>query len=130
LAIISAQTLYAQEWKKKTNTSYLNQLSADLNKIYEDYRSAVETYAFERDILIRQVTDNGRTVSLVRIMPSGLPEFYMTHNLKAAENVGTTRLRPRADLSLNLTGKNILVGVWDSGSTNVEHQEFWRPRGD
>jgi subtilisin family serine protease/PKD repeat protein len=124
LMIFTAQILYAQDWKKKTNTSYLIRLSEDLNKIYEDYRTAVETYAFERDILIREVMDNGRTVSLVRIMPSGLPEFYMTHNLKAAQNVGTTRLRPKADLSLNLTGKNILVGVWDSGSTNVEHQEF------
>jgi hypothetical protein len=54
LATVSAQTLYAQEWKKKTNTSYLNQLSADLDKIYEDHRSAVETYAFERDILMRR----------------------------------------------------------------------------
>jgi subtilisin family serine protease len=124
LATISVQTLYAQEWKNKTNTSYLNQLSADLDKIYEDHRSAVETYAFERDILMREVTDNGRTISLVRVMPSGFPEYYMTHNLKAAQNVGTSRLRPKANLSLNLTGKNILVGVWDSGSTNVEHQEF------
>ena len=122
--LISVTITFAQKSQNTTNKSYLISLSADLDKIYQDYRESVETYAFERDILIREVMDNGRTISLIRIMPSGIPEYYMTHNLKAAENVGTTKLRPRSDLALNLTGKNITIGVWDSGSTNVEHQEF------
>jgi PKD repeat protein len=126
LAIASflAFNIHAQGWKAKTKTTYLQQLSVDLDKIYEDYRQSVETYALERDMLLREVTNNGRTLSLIRIMPSGVPEFYLTHNLLAAQNVGVNRLRPGADLSLNLTGKAVTVGVWDSGSTNVEHQEF------
>ncbi len=122
--IFSVSEIHAQKSKNKTNSSYLKNLSVELDKIYQDYQESVEKYVFERDVLIREVLDNGRTVSLVRIMPSGIPEYYITHNQKAAENVGTTKLRPRADLSLNLTGKNITIGVWDSGSTNVEHQEF------
>ena len=122
--LLSVTVLYAQKSKNKTNTSYLKNLSVELDKIYQDYRESVETFAFERDVLIREVLENGRTVSLIRIMPSGIPEYYMTHNQEAAQNVGTTKLRPRAELSLNLTGKDITVGVWDSGSTNVEHQEF------
>jgi subtilisin family serine protease len=122
--VMSATGLQAQVSQTKTNVSYLKDLSVKLDNIYQDYQEEVERYAFERDILIRDKMDNGRTYSLIRIMSSGLPEYYVTHNLDAARNVGTTKLRPRSDLSLNLTGKNILIGVWDSGSTNVEHQEF------
>ena len=121
---MSAMKSFAQSWKASTNRTYLKNLSQELDKVYQEYRKSAETFAFERDIQIREVLENGTTVSLIRIMPSGLPEYYKTDNQKAAENVGTTKLRPRADLSLNLTGKNMTIGVWDSGSTNVEHQEF------
>lgn len=113
-----------QNWKAKTNSAYLRNLSVELTTAYEKYQQSVEQFAFERDILLREVLDNGSTISLIRIMPSGIPEYYKTFNLLASENVGVTRLRPGAALSLNLTGKNMLIGVWDSGSTNVEHQEF------
>ncbi len=114
----------AQKSTSTTNTPYLKSLSIKLDKIYQDYKETVEKFAFERDVLLREVLDNGSTVSLIRIMPSGIPEYYKTFNLKASKNVGAINLRPRADLSLNLTGKNITIGIWDSGSTNVEHQEF------
>ena len=110
--------------KKSTNSAYLKILSIELDRIYKEYQKSVETYAFERDIVVREVLDNGSTVSLIRIMPSGLPEYYRTFNQLAAENVGTSKLRPGAELSLNLTGRNMIIGIWDSGSTNVEHQEF------
>ena len=115
---------YAQNWKSVTNTSYLKKLSFDLDQMYQEYQKSVQTYTFERDILMREVLDNGTTVSIIRIMPSGIPEYYMSFNQQASENVGTSKLRPGADLSLNLTGKNMLIGVWDSGSINEEHQEL------
>lgn len=121
---ISGTLIYAQDGRSGTNSFYLKNLSLELDKIYQEFKQSAEAFAFERDILMREVLDNGSTVSLIRIMPSGIPEYYKTFNQKAAENVGAIKLRPRADLSLNLTGKNILIGVWDSGSTNVEHQEF------
>lgn len=114
----------AQNWRSSTNSSYLKNLSLELNTIYEEYQKSVETFVLERSVLLREVLDNGTTVSLIRIMPSGIPEYYKTFNLLASENVGTSKLRPGAELSLNLSGKNMLIGVWDSGSTNVEHQEF------
>ena len=119
-----ASSLNAQDWKEATNRPYLIDLADELNKTYLENQTSAQKYALERDILIREKLDDGRTISLIRIMPSGLPEYYMTHNLLASQNVGTSRLRPRANLALNLTGKNMLIGVWDSGSTNVEHQEF------
>jgi len=124
ILLFSTSTLHAQNSKKSTNSAYLIELSSRLERIYQEYQATVQQYAFERDILLREVTEQGRTYSLIRIMPSGLPEYYMTHNQRAAINVGTTKLRPRADLALNLTGEGITIGVWDSGSTNVEHQEF------
>lgn len=120
----TALSLQGQNWKSSTNSSYLKNLSAELDNIYKEHKLSAETFAFEQHILMREVLDNGSTISLIRIMPSGLPEYYATFNQKAAENVGTIKLRPRSDLSLNLTGKNMLIGVWDAGSTNVEHQEF------
>ncbi|MCG8306205.1 MAG: S8 family serine peptidase [Cytophagales bacterium] len=122
--LLLAYNTFAQEWKTATNAAYLKNLSVELDRIYKEYQTSVQTYAFERNILVREVFDHGKTVSLIRIMPSGIPEYYMTFNQLAAENVGTSKLRPGAELSLNLTGKNMVIGIWDSGSTNVEHQEF------
>lgn len=122
LPIISL--LQAQDILKETNRTYLLELADNLNSTYQQNKLTAEAFALERSILMREKLEDGRTISLIRIMPSGLPEFYITHNLRASQNVGTTRLRPRANLSLNLTGKNITIGVWDSGSTNVQHQEF------
>ena len=119
-----AFTGYGQNWKSSTNSAYLKTLSANLDQIYKDYKASVEQYALEREILIREVMTNGSTVSLIRIMPSGIPEYYKSDNFKASQNVGTSKLRPKASLSLNLTGKNFLIGVWDSGSINSEHQEL------
>jgi subtilisin family serine protease len=119
-----ASSVNAQDWKEATNRPYLIDLADELNKSYLENQTSAQKYALERDILVREKLEDGRTISLIRIMPSGLPEYYMTHNLLASQNVGTSRLRPRANLALNLTGKNMLIGVWDSGSTNVEHQEF------
>lgn len=116
--------LYAQNWRAGTNTSYLKNLSQELDLKYQAYQQNVQTFTLERNILLREVLDNGTTISLIRIMPSGIPEYYMTFNQLASENVGTSKLRPGASLSLNLTGKNMLIGVWDSGSINEEHQEF------
>ncbi len=124
LLFISTQHLQAQNWRSATNISYLKRLSFELDSIYREYQKTVQTFAFERDVLVREVYDNGRTVSLVRIMPSGLPEYYISHNFRASENVGVVKLRPRASLALNLTGKSMTIGVWDSGSINSEHQEF------
>ena len=124
LFLISVFPGVAQEWKTKTNSAYLRNLSIELDLAYQNYKRSAETYAFERDIQLREVLENGSTVSLIRIMPSGIPEYYKTFNLLASQNVGASKLRPSAELSLNLTGKNMLIGVWDSGSTNVEHQEF------
>ncbi|MDZ7606392.1 MAG: S8 family serine peptidase [Cyclobacteriaceae bacterium] len=113
-----------QELVGTANRSYLLNLSKELKEEFEINQASVAYYALERSLLLREKMENGSTVSLIRIMPSGLPEYYKSHNQNAAINVGTVRLRPRADLGLNLTGKNILIGIWDSGSTNVEHQEF------
>ncbi len=121
---IMSLVVHAQKSTSKTNTPYLKNLSVELDKIYQEYKESVEIFAFERDVLLREVLDNGSTVKLIRILPSGIPEYYKTFNFRASQNVGTTKLRPRADLSLNLTGKNMFIGIWDSGSTNVEHQEF------
>jgi len=115
---------FGQELIGAANKSYLLNLSQELNKEFEIDQASVAYYALERSLLLREKMENGSTVSLIRIMPSGLPEYYVSHNQKAAINVGTVRLRPRADLGLNVTGKNMLIGIWDSGSINVEHQEF------
>lgn len=124
IILIPVTQTWAQELVGSANRSYLLNLSKELREEFEINQASVEYYALERSLLLREKMENGSTVSLIRIMPSGLPEYYKSHNQNAAINVGTVRLRPRADLGLNLTGKNILIGIWDSGSTNVEHQEF------
>lgn len=52
------------------------------------------------------------------------PSYVTTHNSNAALTTGTLHLFPGGRLGLNLTGRGLLLGIWDGGHVLTEHSEF------
>lgn len=73
---------------------------------------------------IYTTTPDGRAISLQRLDANGKPVYYSTFNAQAAATTNTNTLYPEAESGFSLTGKGMLVGVWDGGGTRVSHDEF------
>lgn len=55
----------------------------------------------------------------------GAPIVKSTFNLESAQTVSAQRLWPGGGSGFNLTGTNVLIGEWDGGDAQTNHQEFW-----
>lgn len=73
-----------------------------------------------------QLADTSKTNGIIILnhIDNGHPSFLKTHNINAAISSGIDLLWPNSNLSFNLDGSNIEVGVWDGGSIYQQHQEF------
>lgn len=72
----------------------------------------------------RRLYPDGRVVAIRRISPTGMPQYLSTSNLDAARTVSSDRVWKDGGLGLDLSGKNLVVGVWDAGVLRVTHKEF------
>jgi len=71
----------------------------------------------------RQVGARGEVIEL-RAIVGGIPRYYITHNLNAADSVSTDECWPGAFWGLALSGAGVVLGVWDSGAVYAAHSEF------
>ncbi|WP_139352803.1 S8 family serine peptidase [Algoriphagus sp. A40] len=55
---------------------------------------------------------------------SGYPVIYAPHNINAAITTGANHLQPGGSLGLNLTGKGLVVGIFDQTRPKRDHPEF------
>lgn len=55
---------------------------------------------------------------------SGYPVIYAPHNINAAITTGANHLQPGGSLGLNLSGKGLVVGIFDQTRPKRDHPEF------
>ena len=67
---------------------------------------------------------NQRMVQFRRIDPTGMPEYYGQTNEGTAKTISSFALKPGGSTGLNLTGKDIRIGVWDGGLIFKDHSFF------
>jgi hypothetical protein len=79
--------------------------------------------AAQRGWLTRYVSPQGRVVEL-QCLVNGMPWYYITHNLDAADTVSTDECWPGGSGGLELTGDGVTLGIWDGGKVGVGHNEF------
>ncbi|MGD8453775.1 MAG: S8 family serine peptidase [Phycisphaerae bacterium] len=89
-------------------------------------RAQAQTYARDNGWQVRHVGHNGRTYELQAIV-RGIPRYFVTHNLNAADSVSSDELWPGYSSGLNLTGSGITLGVWDGDAVETTHPEFSSP---
>lgn len=64
------------------------------------------------------------SISELMAVQNGHPVFYTTHNIKAADTIGSDEVWPGGSLGLSLTGTNHTLGMWDVAAVRTAHAEF------
>ncbi len=122
-----SEAAFAQESKdylKETQQDQLKQLATDFNSAYEQEMNKAVQLARDRGLPIRKELEDGRTVELQGIFPTGELKYYTTTNLDAAKTDGTDKVWPSGSLGLNLTGNGLTAGEWDGGAVYSSHQDL------
>jgi len=87
-------------------------------------RTAAKSYALRHGIPIQESFSDGTLLELVAVR-DGMPLFYTTHNLIAADTISTTEIWPNGSSGLDLTGTNTTFGMWDGDAVRQTHREFY-----
>ncbi len=94
-----------------------------LRSVDRERRERALQWAAERNLPLRVRQSDGRTIELVDVA-GNRPVYRTSLNQFAAGVTGTVYLRAGQRLGLNLTGKDMLIGLWDAGRPLADHQEF------
>lgn len=94
---------------------------AELKAIEEADRMAAVARAQELGIPVRRELPDGRVQEVAGLDERGQLLFRITHNVSAGISTAANLVQAAP---YNLTGTNILAGVWDGGSVRSAHQEF------
>lgn len=84
-------------------------------------RDAGRRRAEELGLPLRQELPDGRVREVVGINEHGYPLYYATRNVSAGISTGANVLQAAP---YQLTGENLVLGVWDGGSGRTTHNEF------
>ena len=81
-------------------------------------------FATQNNLDLKKVLEDGTEIELIA-MKNGMPLYYSTSNLSAAQTTRTDKLWENGGLSLSLDGLGYSkLGEWDGGAVRVSHQEF------
>ncbi len=104
--------------------------SEEIQRLVELYRKealmekqAARELARSRNLPVVIRHDEGPDIELMRIR-HGVPVYYKTLNARAAQTTRTMTVYPDGILGLDLTGRNMRLGIWDSGHVRRTHQEL------
>ncbi len=87
-------------------------------------RKAILLKAAARNIPVRFFMENGESAELLYFDLLDQPVYYKVMNVNAAKTTGTNSLQPGGDLGLNLTGKGMVVGIYDQTRPKIDHPEY------
>lgn len=122
--MVAGLSLPAQKgFQYEKNTAALEALLEKVKKEDAERDQRVNAYLKEHPKLSRSQQQAGHNLYLYDI-ENGRPVYLTSHNQEAAENLGVPAVREGGRLGLNLTGKNLKVHVWDSGTARFTHQEY------
>ncbi len=72
---------------------------------------------------VHGLTPDGREFALQHIV-NGIPRYYITDNVDAADSLSSDECWPGGSSGLNLTGAGVTLGIWDGGGVRLTHEEF------
>lgn len=113
-----------QEAIRQTDVEALQAMSQRLRIESQQKKAIAIQAAQQRGWPIRLEIPDGAVIELQELREDGMPVYYTTHNLDAADTVSTDELWPGGASGLGLTGTGSTLGVWDGGGVLVAHQEF------
>lgn len=100
------------------------EVQVDLEREHILRQEKVSRVIKERNIPYSYVSDLGVYSEIVDVYPDGRPLYYQGFNSRAAQIAKIPAIQKGGKFSLNLTGKNVLIGVFDATPVYKKHDEF------
>ncbi|MDM1533246.1 S8 family serine peptidase [Myroides marinus] len=100
------------------------EVQVDLEKEHILRQEKVSRVIKERNIPYSYVSDLGVYSEIVDVYPDGRPLYYQGFNSRAAQIAKVPAIQKGGKFNLNLTGKNVLIGVFDATPVYKKHDEF------
>lgn len=110
--------------QSESNKEVLASLTDRLKKeISENYAKAL-ILADKNGWNKRYWDADGDFFELKEVTNEGYPLYYTSSNAGSAFTSRANKLMPNGGLGLNLTGKDLFVGVWDQDNAKINHLDF------
>ncbi|MFH1196301.1 MAG: S8 family serine peptidase [bacterium] len=122
IVILSVHNLYAQTTNQQQRT-FLQKFAETKSLKWQKDRIEAEALANKLGIPIRITYPDGRALELQKF-ENGIPKYYHTNNIYSAYTISTDKVWPGGISGLSLTGKDVLLGIWDGGGTRTTHREL------
>jgi hypothetical protein len=75
------------------------------------------------DVAERALLPDGRVIGLVGLSGKS-PRFNISHNAGVADTIRVDELWPGGSSGFDLSGTNVIIGIWDDGDVLTNHIEF------
>jgi hypothetical protein len=110
-----------------TQISKLEELAQHLRTRSASLRGELFVKLSEAETGPQAALNADRDIELMFVDETGIPRFYETDNLIAAETVSADEVWPGGSAGLSLDGSGTVLGelgLWDAGGVLLSHQEF------
>ncbi len=91
---------------------------------YLSEREAALSHARQHNLPTVEILADGQAVYLDRMLPSGELVYITSHNQRAARTTETDQVQVGGRLGLGLDGRGFVIGVFEVGIPNAQHQEL------
>ena len=110
--------------QKESNKEALLYIIDRLKKEHNENYSKTLDFAKKKGWKKRYTDSLGNFYELKEVTKNGYPLYYTSSNVGSAFTSRANKLMPNGGLGLNLTGKNLYVGVWDQDNAKINHKDF------
>ncbi|MCF6169426.1 MAG: S8 family serine peptidase [Bacteroidales bacterium] len=120
VGILFSSVVFSQQ----LNPNWLNEFAKAKTKENQKNKAEAIEFARKHNLPVRQVLPDG-TIFEIQKIENGLPQYFTTGNVNAAQTSRANTLYPGGGLGLNVTGNGYTqVAEWDGGKVLDTHQEF------
>ncbi|MBS1781845.1 MAG: S8 family serine peptidase [Bacteroidetes bacterium] len=119
------QTAEQREVIQSFQDKNLNQQSyAELRNIVLEKEIRIQNYLSNNPDKEKSFTKDGRPYLLYDVSKEGKPIYITTKDVGQSTNSKSTSLYATGSIGVNITGTNMIAGVWDGGQVNANHQSL------
>ncbi len=101
---------------------------------FDQLRESVRPYSLSKEeraeiaenfgVPLTLLLEDGKVAEFQYMDRENHPVYFTTHNVTAAITTGTNALQPGGNLGLNLTGADMIIGIYDQTRPRANHNEF------
>lgn len=108
--------------KRDINSTEIANLKNKFDKEYQEQQIKIQAYLSANPTAKKEFTIGKNYYMLHHIDADGNPVYINTKDANQAVNAKATSLYQGGSLGVNITGTNMVAGVWDGGQVNASHE--------